>query len=83
MHRDTFARLGIEATGFVFNAEMALAAAGAGMTVVEVPVRHRPRSAGRSTVRLAHVPTSLYQLVQLRVRRRRVPSPTYRQPGPA
>ena len=83
MHRDTFARLGIEATGFCFNAELMLNARLAGMTVVEVPVRHRPRFAGRSTVRLVHVLTTLWELVRLRARRRRVPVIGWRRPGPA
>jgi dolichol-phosphate mannosyltransferase len=83
MHRDTFARLGIEATGFCFNAELALNARLAGMTVVEMPVRHRPRFAGRSTVRLVHVLTTMWELVRLRARRRRVPVIGWRRPGPA
>ena len=83
MHQDTFLRLGIEATGFIFNAEMAVNARDAGMTIVEVPVRHRSRYAGRSSVRLFHVATSLYQLAQLRVRRRRVAAPGYRHRGAA
>jgi glycosyltransferase involved in cell wall biosynthesis len=83
MHRDTFARLGIEATGFCFNAELARNARLAGMTVVEVPVRHRPRVAGRSTVRLVHVLTTLWELVQLRARRRRVAAIGHRRPDAA
>ena len=81
MHRDTFERLEIEATGFVFNAELAASAQSAGMTIVEVPVRHRPRYAGRSSVRAFHVVSSLYGLGQLRAHRRRVASPSYRRPG--
>jgi dolichol-phosphate mannosyltransferase len=71
MHRDTFFRLGVESTDFVFNADLAMAARRAGMTVAELPVRHRPRFAGRSTVRLLHVLTSLGGLARLRARERR------------
>ena len=71
LHRDTFARLEVESTDFVFNADLAIAALRAGMTVAELPVRHRPRFAGRSTVRPLHVLTSLRSLARLRARERR------------
>jgi dolichol-phosphate mannosyltransferase len=73
LHRDTWAALGMEvdSTGFVFNADLAMAARRAGMTVAELAVRHRPRFAGRSTVRLSDVPTSLRGLAWLRARERR------------
>ena len=71
MHRETFARLEVESTDFVFNAELVVAARRAGMSIAELPVRHRPRFAGRSTVRLLHVLTSLRGLALLRARERR------------
>ena len=66
MHHDTFRRLGIESTGFSVNAELALRAQQARMAVVEVPIRHRPRQAGRSTVRPVHVLRGLRDLARLR-----------------
>jgi dolichol-phosphate mannosyltransferase len=68
MHRETFERLGIEATGFTFNAELAANARRAGVRIVEIPVQHRPRVAGESTVRPIDVVRSLYGLALLRVR---------------
>jgi glycosyltransferase involved in cell wall biosynthesis len=76
MHRDAFQRLGIESTGFAINAELAMKARYAGMTLVEVPVRHRPRHAGRSTVRPVHVLYALWGLAYLRARRGRMPART-------
>lgn len=67
MHRETFRRLGIASRGFSVNAELALGARRAGMTVVEVGVRHRHRRAGRSTVRPFHVLAALRDLVGLRL----------------
>jgi dolichol-phosphate mannosyltransferase len=72
MGRDTFARLGVESTGFMFNAELVANAERASLRIAEVPVRHRPRRAGRSTVRPFHVAASLCSLVRLRLRRRLV-----------
>jgi len=71
MHRDVFRKLEIESTGFTINAELALNARVADMRVIEVPVRHRPRLAGRSKVRPVHVLSGLHGLAQLRGRRRR------------
>jgi dolichol-phosphate mannosyltransferase len=66
LRRDTFRRLGIATTGFSVNAEIALNAQRAGMTVVEVGVRHRPRRFGHSTVRPFHVLAALQGLGRLR-----------------
>jgi glycosyltransferase involved in cell wall biosynthesis len=68
MHQDTFRGLGIALTGFGVNAELALRARRAQMAVVEVPIRHRPRQAGRSTVRPIHVLRGLQELARLRHR---------------
>lgn len=70
MHRDAFRRLALRSTGFGVNAELASSARHAGMTVVEVGVRHRPRRAGRSTVRPVHVLAALAGLARIRARRR-------------
>lgn len=75
MDRETFERLAIEGTGFLFNAELVLRARDAGLIIAEVPVRHRPRMAGRSTVGLRHVASTLHGLLRLRARRlRRAPT---------
>ncbi len=71
MHRDAFRRLDVASTGFSFSADLAASARHAGMTIVEVPVRHLPRHAGGSKVRPFHVVSSVYQLIQVRRRRRR------------
>src|SRR6185503_17263665 len=75
MHRGGFWRLGMESTGFGVNAELAWSARHADMTIVEVPVRHRPRRAGRSTVRPFHVLAAVYGLARVRARRPPVPAP--------
>jgi dolichol-phosphate mannosyltransferase len=74
LHRDTWAALGVEvdSKGFLFNADLAMTAQRAGMTVAELAVRHRPRFAGRSTVRPSDVLTSLRGLARLRMRERRL-----------
>jgi glycosyltransferase involved in cell wall biosynthesis len=70
MGRDTVGRLGVEATGFLINAELVASAQRANLRIVEVPVRHRPRRAGRSKVRPFHIAASLYGLARMRLRRR-------------
>ena len=70
MRRETADRLQPQSTGFSVNAELVANAQRAGMRIVEIPVRHRPRHAGRSTVRPFHVVVSLYGLARLRWRRR-------------
>jgi glycosyltransferase involved in cell wall biosynthesis len=75
MRRETVERLRLESTDFCINAEMAANARSARMQIVEIPVRHRPRHAGRSTVRPFHVVASLYGLARLRLRRRVVSLP--------
>ncbi len=52
-----------ETNGFFVNTEMLTRAAQLGIGVVEVPVRHRPRLRGRSTVSLREVPRTLGQLL--------------------
>jgi glycosyltransferase involved in cell wall biosynthesis len=69
LSRDAFHRLGLQSTGFGVNAELAWGARRAGLSIVEVPVRHRPRRAGTSTVRPVHVLAALYGLVRIRTRR--------------
>jgi dolichol-phosphate mannosyltransferase len=72
MHRDAFRSLGIESTGFAINAELALSALAADLVLVELPVSHRPRHAGRSKVRPFHIVRAIQGLAWLRRRRGRV-----------
>jgi dolichol-phosphate mannosyltransferase len=66
MPRDTLRRIGVTATDFMVNADLVLRARDAGLVVAEVPVAHRPRRAGRSTVRPVHVLRGLAGLARLR-----------------
>jgi len=75
MPRDAFRSLGVTSSDFAVNADLVMRARNAGWTIVEVPVRHRPRRAGRSTVRPAHVLIGLAGLVRLRAGQARVPAP--------
>jgi glycosyltransferase involved in cell wall biosynthesis len=68
IHRDALRRLGLRSRDFAINAELATRARRAGLRIVEVPVRHRPRRAGRSTVRAVHVVAGLYGIARLRGR---------------
>jgi glycosyltransferase involved in cell wall biosynthesis len=70
MRRDAYRRLRLASPGFGINAELALDARRAALAIVELPVRHRPRRAGRSTVRPFHSLAALSALVQIRARRR-------------
>jgi len=83
MHRDTFRRLGVESTGFIVNADLVVRARSAGLVIVEVPVRHRPRRAGRSTVRPFHVLSGLVGLAKLRLGQVRVSAQTRGRSGAA
>jgi len=71
IQRDAFRALEIEATGFTVNAELVVRARTAGLRIVEMPVRHRARRAGRSTVRPVHVFVTIAGLARLCWRRRR------------
>jgi dolichol-phosphate mannosyltransferase len=75
MPRDTFRHLGVASIDFAVNADLVMRARNAGWAIVEVPVRHRPRRAGRSTVRPVHVLIGLLGLVKLRAGQARVPAP--------
>jgi hypothetical protein len=75
MPADTFRRLRVTATDFMVNADLLLRARHAGLVVQEVPVRHRPRRAGRSTVRPIHIASALIGLAKLRAGRPTVPVP--------
>ena len=74
MRREVLRTLVLEGPDFCINAEMAAGARRAGLTVVEVGVRHRPRRAGRSSVRPWHLLTSIYGIAMLRRRLQRLPA---------
>ena len=61
--REALANLLPTSRGFFVNAEMLTRARELGYAVAEVPVRHRPRVRGRSTVRLTDVPRTLAHLI--------------------
>jgi dolichol-phosphate mannosyltransferase len=62
-HRDQLSRLLPESTGYFANAEMLSRARSEGLTVGEIGVSHRPRSAGESKVSLLAVPRTLAALL--------------------
>ncbi len=64
--REFLDRVKIQSTGFLVDAELFARAARAGLTWREVPVRHRPRTQGDSTVNLSAVPHTLRGLWRLR-----------------
>jgi len=82
MHQDVFRNLGIASTGFAINAELALNALAADLVLVELPVSHRPRHAGRSKVRPFHVVRALQGLAWLRRRQRRFTAAVRSPDGP-
>lgn len=61
--KDALANLLPESRGFFVNAEMLTRARQLGYAVAEVPVRHRPRVRGRSTVRWTDIPRTLAHLI--------------------
>ncbi len=63
-HRETLPDLTITTNGFLVNAEMLTRANQLNYSVVEVGVSHRPRTAGTSTVSVAHIPGVLAGLVR-------------------
>jgi glycosyltransferase involved in cell wall biosynthesis len=63
--RSFFERVELSSEGFLIDSELYARAARQGLRVAQLPVTHRPRAAGRSTVRLATVWRSLVQLARL------------------
>jgi glycosyltransferase involved in cell wall biosynthesis len=53
---------------FFIDTELMLKLAKAGVAIVERPVKHRPRLAGRSSVSAAHVFTTVGEIIRLRRR---------------
>ncbi len=63
--RSFFERVALSSEGFLIDSELYARAARQRLRVAQLPVTHRPRAAGRSTVRLATVWQSLVQLARL------------------
>ncbi len=81
--RSFFERVELTSSGFLIDAELYARARLAGLRVVQLPVRHRQRAAGRSTIRPGTLWRSLAQLWSLaralRGERRRAASTALRQ----
>jgi dolichol-phosphate mannosyltransferase len=63
--RSFFERVELSSSGFLIDAELFARAELAGLRVVQLPVTHRRRAAGRSSIRPATVWRSLLQLLAL------------------
>jgi glycosyltransferase involved in cell wall biosynthesis len=63
--REVFDRVTIESKKFFVDAEVLAKAKYYGFRMVEIGVRHYPRTAGRSTVRPSHVFSTLRELVRI------------------
>jgi glycosyltransferase involved in cell wall biosynthesis len=63
--REVFDRVKIESKKFFVDAEILAKARFFGFRLVEVGVRHYPRTAGRSTVRASHVLSTLNELARI------------------
>ena len=63
--REVFDRVKIESRKFFVDAEILAKARFFGFRLVEVGVRHYPRTAGRSTVRASHVLSTLRELARI------------------
>jgi glycosyltransferase involved in cell wall biosynthesis len=63
--RSFFEKVELSSSGFLIDAELYARAALAGLRVVQLPVEHRPRAAGRSSIRPATLWRSLVQLFAL------------------
>jgi glycosyltransferase involved in cell wall biosynthesis len=73
--------LGLRSPGFLFNAELFGRARLAGLRVAQAPVAHRPRRAGRSTVRLSAVGETVAGLLRLASELRREETTAWRPAG--
>lgn len=62
--RDAMSQIKISGNGFLVNSEMLVQAHRHGMSVVEVGVSHRPRTAGQSTVSIHHIPKVIAALAR-------------------
>jgi hypothetical protein len=63
--RSFFERVGLTSSGFLIDTELFARARLAGLRVVQLPVTHRPRTAGRSSIRPGTLWRSFSQLWSL------------------
>lgn len=63
--KEVLERIHIESKQFFVDAELLAKARYLGFKIMEVPVRHYPRTAGRSTVRPTHIPYTLWELAKM------------------
>ena len=81
--RDVLQSLPLESDDFFIDAELVACLHRAGARYTQLPVRHLPRLAGRSTVRASDVPRTLRSLVRMRARLRAPAAPAVvRDAGP-
>jgi glycosyltransferase involved in cell wall biosynthesis len=71
---DVLRALPLRSEDFFIDAELVACLDRAGARWAQVPVRHLPRRAGRSTVRVSDVPRTLRSLVRMRARLRAHPA---------
>jgi glycosyltransferase involved in cell wall biosynthesis len=67
VRRDVLPALDLRSSDFCVNAELALRAKREGLQVIEVPVSHRARLGGRSSIRFFHIFQTLGALLRLRL----------------
>ena len=61
-----FEKIKIESAGFFFNTEILAKAKFFNFNIVEVGVPHFPRTAGKSTIRLKHIPLTIKELIRIK-----------------
>ena len=68
LRREALRALALYSDDFFIDTEMVVRLSGKGFRVLEKGVRHLPRTAGRSTVRLSDVPKTLASIARMRSR---------------
>ncbi|MEE9193578.1 MAG: hypothetical protein V3U21_03490, partial [Thermodesulfobacteriota bacterium] len=63
--KDIFSKIDIESSNFFINTEILSKARHFGFNVLEVGVPHFPRTAGKTTVTLRHIPLTLIELYRI------------------
>ncbi len=63
--KDIFSKINIESSNFFINTEILAKARHFGFNVLEVGVPHFPRTAGKTTVTLKHIPLTLIELYRI------------------
>jgi cellulose synthase/poly-beta-1,6-N-acetylglucosamine synthase-like glycosyltransferase len=71
--REAIQSLSLESDDFFIDAELVARLHRAGWRYTQLPVRHFPRTAGRSSVRASDVPRTLRSLARMRSRLREQP----------